>query len=219
MNKHSVSVLVSPLLVGSQVQQSPFVVYLLDFGSLGAYIGMSSDFMARWDHHQNSAYNTNYTGTCNGSLKEAIKRCPATKFYVIALADTQKKASDLEALAIKFYQPSLNSQPEYSQQVASYAFTKLDKLTKRISLESKRNHGNNHRNQDNDRDMYFCEVVWDRSKLRVKVIEGVHKGMFVECSKAARAEHAVGAKVKVKAALKSTGKSLVAATSTRLIAV
>lgn len=219
MNKHCVSVLVSPLFIESQVQQSPFVVYLLDFGSLGAYVGMSSDFMVRWDHHQSSAYNANYTGTCNASLKEAIKHCQTTKCYVVALADTKKKASDLEALAIKFYQSSLNSQSEYSQEEVSYAFTNLEKLTKRISLESKRNHGNNHRNHDNDRDMYFCEVVWDRSKLRVKVIEGIHKGMFVECSKVARAEHSIGAKVKVKAALKSTGKSLVAATSTRLIAV
>jgi hypothetical protein len=207
------------LFVESQVQNSPFVVYLLDFSSYGTYVGMSSDFMTRWDHHQNSAYNNNYTGTCNDSLKEAIKRCPAPNFYVIALADSKEKASDLEALAIKFYEPTLNSQPEYSQQVASYSFAKLNKLTKRISIESKRNHGNNYRNQDNDRDMCLCEVVWNKSKLRVQVTEGVHKGLFVECSKAAREEHAIGTKVKVKAALKSTGKSLVAATSARLVAI
>ncbi|USD67371.1 hypothetical protein [Vibrio sp. SCSIO 43136] len=127
MNKHSVSV--SPLFAESQVQKSPFVIYLLDFGSFGTYVGISSDFMARWDHHQNSAYNNNYTGTCNDRLKNAIKRCPAPKFYFVALADSQKKARGLEALSIKFYEPTLNSQPEYSQTVVSYSFVKLNTLT------------------------------------------------------------------------------------------
>ncbi|EHU4839648.1 hypothetical protein KY951_003124 [Vibrio parahaemolyticus] len=219
MSKHSVVVHISPLLIESQVQQSPYLVYLLELGSLGTYVGMTSDFMARWDHHQSSSYNANYTGTCNEDLKLAIKRCPAPKLYIVALADTKDKANDLEALAIDFYKPSLNSQPEYSAQRTSYSFAQLKNLSKRISIASKRSHGNNHHYTDSERDMYTCEMVWNRSKLRVQVVEGIHKGKFVECSKTARSEHAIGTRIKVKAVLKSTGTCLVAPKTARLLPV
>ncbi|MFA0671605.1 GIY-YIG nuclease family protein [Vibrio splendidus] len=219
MSKHSVTVQISPLLIKSQVQQSPYLVYLLELGSLGTYVGMTSDFMTRWDYHQSSAYNANYTGTCNENLRKAIKRCPAPKFYIVALADTKEKADDLEALAIDFYKPSLNTQPEYSTHKTSYSFAQLKTLSKRISIVSKRSHGNNHHYTDSERDMYTCQMVWNKSKLRVQIVEGIHKGKYVECSKTARSEHALGTRVKVKAVLKSTGTCLVAPKTDRLLPV
>lgn len=210
---------ISPLLVGSQVQQSPYLVYLLELGSLGTYVGMTSDFMTRWDYHQSSACNTDYTDTCNKNLKHAIEHCSSPKFYIVALADTKDKANDLEALAIDFYKPTLNTQPEYSTHITSYSFVQLKNLSKRISIVSKRSHGNNHHYTDSERDMYTCQMVWNKSKLRVQVVEGIHKGKFVECSKTERSEHALGTRVKVKAILKSTGTCLVAPKTARLLPV
>ncbi|WP_194436051.1 hypothetical protein [Vibrio fluminensis] len=205
-------------LTQTQVECANFSVYGFDFGEKGFYVGMSNDFVTRYFSHYHSAWKTHNDRGCNAELKQAMRSFP-NQTYIIATAETRKEANRLKSAAMVYYDATLNAIRENKALHDTRCFQPLSKEYGVCTLFARRDNSDQNRNASSDRSTIVCEIVWERSKKRVKCIEGPYSGLYVQCSQKERDLHPVGAKVRVKAALSIKKNQLVAPKTDKLLAV
>ncbi len=186
-------------IVESDLKKFLFLIYLLDTIK-GIYIGETKDLVTRWHFHNNSALKEGIDRGCNDNLKEALKY-GNVKVYIIATARTEEEARAIEALAIQYYGASLNSRKEVILPNVRAYFNDLDRVSDTVTLKAKRNHGNNDKYCDSDRNLVVCKIVVEKSRKRVLCCQGPHSGIYVECSRSERDKFNIGDLVKIKAVL------------------
>lgn len=198
-------------LTKADIEKAPHVVYLLK-SKHGTYVGQTKDMVTRWRQHNISAHNDFVDRGCNEKLKTAL-RLGGFTVYIVATAKTKIEVNAKEAKAIRYYNADLNERAEALNTLIGIQFSSLDQVSDTAILWGRRDHGNNDKYNDSDRTTYICKIVTEKGRKRVKCCQGVHSGLYVECSRSERNKFNDNDVVKVKATLtiKNNKKYLVAA--------
>ncbi|MDH5934054.1 hypothetical protein [Vibrio splendidus] len=215
---NSVDVVLLNGLTRTQVEAADYTIYGFDFGMDGFYVGMSNDFVTRYFSHYHSAWKEHNDRGCNSNLKKVMRNFP-NKTYIIAVARTQAEAKAIKSAAMAYYDASLNAVREDKKSHDLSGFQSINKEYGTCTLYARKDTSDQHRNSSSERSMVLCEIVWERSKKRVKCIDGQFEGLYVQCSQKERDLHLVGAKVRVNAALAKGKNQLVAPKTDKLLAV
>jgi hypothetical protein len=215
---NSVDVVLLNGLTRSQVEAASYTIYGFDFGMNGFFVGMSNDFVTRYFSHYHSAWKEHNDRGCNSNLKKAMRSFP-NKSYIIAVAKTQIEAKAIKSAAITYYDASLNAIREDKKLHNLSYFQPINNEYGTCTLYARKDTSDQHRNFSSDRSMILCEIVWERSKKRVKCINGQFEGLYVQCSQKERDLHPVGTKVRVNAALAKGKNQLIAPKTDKLLPV
>lgn len=97
-------VIVAPNMKASKVRISNHVIYAHqnEFGEI--YIGQSDCMVNRWNAHRQTAESKS-DPEYEQKFKKALRKSKRWNHYVVAIADTQQLANDVESAAIEFYKP------------------------------------------------------------------------------------------------------------------
>ncbi|MDA0107810.1 GIY-YIG nuclease family protein [Vibrio sp. La 4.2.2] len=207
-------------LIERDVRTAEYLVYLLDT-DYGQYVGETKDLVTRWRFHNHSARKVGKDCGCNDNIKSALLRSHLIRVYVVAVAKSKEEARAKEALAIQYYCASLNSRKETILPNVRAYFNSLERVSDIVSLTAKRNHGNNCKYADSDRETFVCRIVIEKNRKRVKCCSGPFSGVYVECSRSERDRYSEGELVRIKAVLttKRDKPYLVAAKTSPLVKV
>lgn len=198
-------VLVTENIKAFKVRNAKHVVYAHQNSKGEVYIGQSNCIVNRWNEHILIARSVNHPEH-EQRFKKSLREFTTWIHYIIGYSDTQSEADDIEAAAIEFYKPKLNSHPGRGMKnYEAYDFRALEKIGREITLDATEiiRYRNQERFSDRERTTITCKAVTKIGKSHVS-FQCIKDGFHVHISHEKRKGFKSGDIVTISFAAKGT---------------
>ncbi|GAA4650940.1 hypothetical protein GCM10023116_32230 [Kistimonas scapharcae] len=172
-------------LTAAQVRNASFVIYAHQCDG-GVYVGFCNDVVTRWNTHFSDAFNVK-SREYQSPFRCAIRKYDHFRHFIIAVANTEEEARQIEAEAIREYGTLNVRNEERCLTGRTCEFGPLSRVNDQMDIRSKRNINNESRSDD-DRQLALAKIVFHHGRKRLLSIknEFFPAGLRVECPRPAR---------------------------------
>ncbi|MBB1384381.1 GIY-YIG nuclease family protein [Pseudoalteromonas sp. SG45-5] len=176
-------VIITKNLKESHVRTAKHIIYAHQNLNGDVYIGQAKCMVNRWNEHMQLAKSLTHPESMQ-KFKQALRHNKNWHHYIIATASNQEKADKVEAAAIAFYKPKLNSHPGRScDKSTKYDFQLLARGGKEVELEAAKidRYKTQERFTDRERKTIHCKAILKNGKSHIS-FECIDDGFRVNVS-------------------------------------